>query len=347
MRSLHSLTAGVKPRGTDRLILLLARMVFALLGVFALPALVITVAIMFGIWLIRADADLALLCCEKFGRSPASLRSQVVWITGASGGIGEWLSFKLAEIGARLVISGTNVEKLHAVRDRCLELGKQSGCELLVLPFDLADLSCHADQIKAVVEHFGRVDVLINNAGKCIVGDFEDYDIGEDKALFDINVFAHVSLTRLVLAHAKEAQRKLHVAVTSSMSGVQGSRVAPVYAATKHAIEGYFESLMVQGKVTGQVDVTVLCLGPVLTPMTQNVQEKSGEKLPEKVPGVLKPKRCAELVCVAIANKLEAVWICENPILVLFYCNQYLPAIFRRYIIERVPWNRVKLERNA
>lgn len=322
-------------------------MVFVLFGVFVLPAMVIAAVIMVGIWLIRADADLTLLCCEKFGRSPASLRSQVVWITGASGGIGEWMSFKLAELGVRLVISGTNAEKLHAVRDTCLELGKHRGCELLVLPFDLADLSCHADQVKAVVERFGRVDVLINNAGKCIVGDFEDYNIGEDKALFDINVFGHVSLTRLVLAHAKETQRKLHIAVTSSMSGVQGSRVAPVYAATKHAIEGYFESLMVQGKVTGQVDVTILCLGPVLTSMTLNVQETSGNKLPEKLPGVLKPKRCAELMCVAIANKLEVVWICANPILVLFYCNQYLPAIFRRYIIGRVPWNRAKLEKDA
>uniref|UniRef100_G3MRL4 Dehydrogenase/reductase SDR family member 7 n=1 Tax=Amblyomma maculatum TaxID=34609 RepID=G3MRL4_AMBMU len=312
----------------------------ALLDVFALSALFVAVIVMLGIWLIRADADLTLLFCEKFGRSPVLLRSQVVWITGASGGIGEWLSFKLAELGARIVISGTNVEKLNAVRDKCLELGKRSGCEVLVLPFDLADFSCHTDQVKAVMEHFGRVDVLINNAGKCIVGDFEDYDVDEDKALFDVNVFSHVSLTRLVLAHAKEEQRKLHVAIASSMSGVQGSRVAPVYAATKHALEGYFGSLMVQGKVTGQVDVTVLCLGPVLTPMTQTVQQESGEKLPEKVLGVLKPKRCAELMCVAIANKLETVWICENPLLVLFYWNQYLPTIFRRYIIARIPWNR-------
>ncbi|KAK8788498.1 dehydrogenase/reductase SDR family member 7-like [Amblyomma americanum] len=317
-------------------------MFFELCGGFLL---LIAAAIMLGMWLMRADADLALLACEKFGRSPASLRSQVIWITGASGGIGEWLSFKLAKVGANLVISGTNVEKLHAVGDRCLELGKQSGCELLVLPFDLADVSCHADQVKAVVERFGRVDVLINNAGKCIVGDFEDYSIDEDKAMFDVNVFGHVSLTRLVIAHAKQAQRNLHVVVTSSMSGVQGSRVAPVYAAAKHAVEGYFESLMVQGKVTGEVDVTVLCLGPVLTSMTTNVQEGSGDQLPEKVPGVLKPERCAELTCAAIANKLEVVWICENPLLVLFYLNQYLPIIYRRYIVVRLPWNRVKLER--
>ncbi|XP_075541559.1 dehydrogenase/reductase SDR family member 7-like isoform X2 [Dermacentor variabilis] len=246
------------------------------------------------VWLTCADADFALLFCEKFGRSP--------------------------------------------------ELGKR--CDVLMLPFDLADTSCHADQVKKVLQCYGAVDVLVNNAGMCTLMDFEDSTIDEDKAMFQVNVFGHVSLTRLVLRNAKEAGRQVHVVVTSSMSGVQGSRVAPVYAATKHAIQGYFESLMVQGQVTGLTDVTIVCPGPVLTPMMSSIQQSISDEQLQKVPGVMLPERCAELMSVAIANKLQTVWICENPVLVLFYCNQYLPSIFQRYIVAWLPWNKAPVHKN-
>lgn len=182
----------------------------------AATALIVLIAV----WLKRADADLTLLFCEKFGVSPASLQGRVIWITGASSGIGEWLSYKLAEVGAKLVISGTNQQRLQAVHDRCLDLNKH--CKVLVLPFDLADISCHAGQFEKVLDCYGRVDVLVNNAGVCIMKDFEDSTIEEDRATFEINVFGHVSLTRLVLVEAREAGRKVHIVATSSMSGTQG-----------------------------------------------------------------------------------------------------------------------------
>ncbi|XP_037566497.1 dehydrogenase/reductase SDR family member 7 [Dermacentor silvarum] len=310
---------------------------------FTVFLLVAAATVLLAVWLTRADADFTLLFCEKFGRSAASLQGKVVWITGASSGIGEWLSFKLAEAGAKLVISGTNQQRLQAVHGRCLELGKR--CDVLMLPFDLADISCHADQVKKVLQCYGAVDVLVNNAGTCTLKDFEDYAIEEDKSMFEVNVFGHVSLTRLVLRNAKEAGRQVHIVVTSSMSGAQGSRVAPVYAATKHAIQGYFESLMVQGQVNGLTDVTIVCPGPVLTPMTESAQQSISDEPTRKVPGVLLPERCAELMSVAIANKLQTVWICENPVLVLFYCNQYLPSIFQRYIVAQLPWNKVQVHK--
>lgn len=60
-----------------------------------------------------------------------------------------------------------------------------------------------------------------------------------------------------------------------------------------------------------------------------------------KLPGMLLPERCAEMMCVAIANKFNTVWICANPVLVFFYWNQYMPGIFQRYIVSRIPWNKV------
>lgn len=305
----------------------------------SMPLLAVCAAIaLLALWLIRADADLTLLFCEKFGVSPASLQGKVVWITGASSGIGEWLSYKLAKVGAKLVISGTHQERLQAVHDRCLELNNH--CKVLVLPFNLADISCHADQFKKVLDFYGTVDVLVNNAGICTLKNFEDCTVEEDKAIFEVNVFGHMSLTRLVLVNAKEAGRKVHIVATSSMGGTQGVHLAPAYAATKHAIQGYLESLMVQGQVTGLIDVTIVCPGPVMTPMIINAHESISDEPAVKVVGVLLPERCAELMSVAIANKLNTVWICENPLLMLFYWNQYMPGIYQRYVVSQIPWNK-------
>lgn len=310
---------------------------------FTLSVLLAVFIMVLWVWLFRADADLTLLFVEKFGNCPGMLEGRVVWITGASGGIGEWLSYKLAAAGARLVLSGTNEEKLAEVQEQCLALGN-SYTKVLVLPFDLTDISCHSDKLNTVVKHFGTVDVLVNNAGKCIFGDFDRYNIEEDRVLFDVNVFGPVSLTRHVLARARTAKQRVHIVATSSISGLQGTRVAPVYSATKHALQGYFESLMVQAKVTGMTDVTILCPGPVLTPLVQRAHDpRDDAPAIEKTPGILMPERCAQLMAVAIANKLGTVWICENPLLALFYLNQYMPDIFQRYIIARIPWNMTEM----
>lgn len=306
---------------------------------FTLSVLLGVFIVVLGVWLFRADADLTLLLVEKFGNCPGMLEDRVVWITGASGGIGEWLSYTLAAAGAKLVLSGTDEGKLAEVQEKCLALGN-GHTKVLLLPFDLTDIYCHSDKVNTVVKHFGTVDVLVNNAGKCIFGDFDYYNIEEDRALFDVNVFGPVSLTRHVLARARQAKQRVHIVATTSMSGLQGTRVAPVYSATKHAVQGYFESLMVQGKVTGMTDVTILCPGPVLTPLVQRAHDPSDDAPAiVKTPGLLLPQRCAQLMAVAIANKLGTVWICENPLLALFYLNQYMPGIFQRYIIAKIPWN--------
>lgn len=99
---------------------------------------------------------------------------------------------------------------------------------------------------------------------------------------------------------------------------------------------------MVQGQVTGLIDVTILCLGPIMTPMVKKaMQDFMSKKETIKLPGMLLPERCAEMMCVAIANKFNTVWICANPVLVFFYWNQYMPGIFQRYIVSRIPWNKV------
>uniref|UniRef100_A0A6M2DAG1 Putative secreted protein ovary overexpressed n=1 Tax=Rhipicephalus microplus TaxID=6941 RepID=A0A6M2DAG1_RHIMP len=97
-------------------------------------------------WLKIADADLTLLFRSKFGRSIATLKGKVIWITGASSGIGEYLAYELAKVGSCLVLSGTNLDNLEHVKNHCLEFGKGKGTEVLVLPFSICDFSSHSEQ---------------------------------------------------------------------------------------------------------------------------------------------------------------------------------------------------------
>ncbi|HLK96427.1 MAG TPA: SDR family NAD(P)-dependent oxidoreductase, partial [Hymenobacter sp.] len=88
-----------------------------------------------------------------------SFAQQVVWITGASAGIGEALALAFARQGARLVVSARNAAALERVRAAC------APAEVLVVPLDLADMASHAAAVERVLAHFGRLDVLVNNAG--------------------------------------------------------------------------------------------------------------------------------------------------------------------------------------
>ncbi|XP_069321117.1 dehydrogenase/reductase SDR family member 7 isoform X2 [Eulemur rufifrons] len=106
---------------------------------------------------LRADGDLTLLWAEWQGRRPEwELTDMVVWVTGASSGIGEELAFQLSKLGVSLVLSARRVPELERVKRRCLENGNLKEKDILVLPLDLTDRSSHEAATKTVLQEFGR-----------------------------------------------------------------------------------------------------------------------------------------------------------------------------------------------
>ncbi|KAL1440405.1 hypothetical protein MTO96_009447 [Rhipicephalus appendiculatus] len=284
-------------------------------------------------WLKIADADLTLLFKSKFGRSIATLKGKVIWITGASSGIGEYLAYELAKVGSCLVLSGTNLENLEHVKNHCLEFGKEKGTEVLVLPFSICDFSSHSEQLRKVLDHFGKLDILVNNAGRSQRASFEEIPVEIDKEMFDCNVFGAISLTRVVVKYFKEKNVLGHVVVTSSTAGKLAT-----YTGSKHALQGYFECLRLEGVLLGGLDVTIACPGPVFS----RIRERAFTATPGKLYNMkdtpksrlMPTERCARLMAVAIANKMDEVWISENPILLTMYLAQYAPSIFRNYVMK-------------
>ncbi|KAI7690583.1 hypothetical protein SSS_02690 [Sarcoptes scabiei] len=179
------------------------------------------------IWFSQSDRDLEVAFAERFGFSIEKFKDKVIWITGASSGIGEHLAYTLAPVGAKLIISGTDENKMSKVAQRCTALSK---CDnVLVLPFNISNTSCHEEMFQKVLKRFKKLDILINNAGRSQRASFLEIDLQVDKDLFDVNVFGLINLTRIVLKYFLESNIDGQIGVTSSTAGLLGEfRIQPL-----------------------------------------------------------------------------------------------------------------------
>lgn len=283
----------------------------------------------------KFDSDITLHFYDRYGNARGILAGKVVWITGASSGIGEYLAYELASHGTRLVLSGTNQKRLEKVKAVCQEKGLSEN-DILVLAFNIYDFDIHERCVQTVLEKFHKIDILVNNAGRSQRANFQDIDIEVDKRMFDVNVFGTLNLTRKVLP--RFLKRGVgHFVVTSSCAGKMGLSASASYTGSKHALHGYFESLRTEMNQKN-ISVTMVCPGPVFSNFLENAFTATpGETLgaqPDPADKRMPTDRCAQLMAVAIAYKLDEVWICMQPCLTLFYLAQYTPTFFRKVIME-------------
>ncbi|KAI1286332.1 Dehydrogenase/reductase SDR family member 7 [Halotydeus destructor] len=287
----------------------------------------------------KLDCDITLWLYEKFGKRASQLNQKVVWIVGASSGIGEHLAYELATAGSKLVLSGTRRARLDQVKQSCLQLnGRLKDQDILVIDFDVKDFDRHEERFNQVIAHFGQLDILVNNAGRTQRANFEETDLAVDKDMFDTNVFGLVKLTRFAVKHWYSHDKKGQIVVTSSTAGKVGVPFSCTYTATKHALHGYFEGLRTESHHRG-IRVTMICPGPVFSEI---LGRSYTDQLDKKFDGVhdksskrQDTKRCAYLMAVSIVNQLDESWIAIQPVLTSHYLYQYMPS-FARFIIPRL-----------
>lgn len=183
---------------------------------------------------------------------------QVVWITGASSGIGEALAYAFARAGAQLVLSARRADALEAVRARCERPEAH-----LVLPFDITKVDEHTGHVDQVLRRFGQVDLLINNAGVSQRSLVKDTALHVDRLLFETDYFGPVALVKAVLPHMLTRGRG-HLAVVSSVAGLVATPMRSSYSAAKAAIIAFHDALRAELAGTG-LKVSVLCPGFVAT----------------------------------------------------------------------------------
>eukprot|EP00262_Sarcandra_glabra_P022511 TRINITY_DN9997_c0_g1_i2.p1 TRINITY_DN9997_c0_g1~~TRINITY_DN9997_c0_g1_i2.p1 ORF type:complete len:329 (-),score=61.07 TRINITY_DN9997_c0_g1_i2:197-1183(-) len=283
-----------------------------------------------------ADGDFTLLLKGHAKRE--EVEDKVVWITGASRGIGKVLAKQFASLGARLIISARNEAELERVKTELV--GKHAPGDVKVLPLDLASGEDSLREAVQKAESFfpgAGVDYMVHNAAyerpKTTALDVTEEGL---QATFNVNVLGTLTLTRL-LAPSMLRRGKGHFVVMSSAAGKTPAPGQAVYSASKYALNGYFHTLRSELYQKG-IKVTVVCPGPIAT---SNGSGASSSEQGDSSGKRVSSERCAELTIIAATHGLKEVWISNQPVLAVMYLVQYMPAI-GYWLMDKIGGNRVE-----
>lgn len=205
------------------------------------------------------------------GRNSVNMdfRNKLVWITGASSGIGEHLAYAFSKAGARLILSSRNEKELARVREGCAR-----EAEVHIVPMDVASLGTIPAIAEEVLQKFGPIDILVNNAGISQRDLALQTSLSVDQRIMDVNYFGTLAITKAV-APAMQARKSGQIVVMSSVLGKMGVPYRSAYAASKHAIHGFFDSLRAE-LYPDNITVTLICPGYVFTNVTANALKGDG-----------------------------------------------------------------------
>lgn len=252
-----------------------------------------------------------------------------IWITGASSGIGEALALAFAEQGAHLILSSRKESELHRVAALATEAGAGSA---LVQPLDLAQHAYIPAAVERVLKQVGKIDVLINNGGISQRALALETALEVDKKLMDINYFGTIALTKAVLP-AMLTHQLGHIATITSLTGKFGTPYRSSYAASKHALHGFFDSLRAELGHT-PIKVTLLCPGFIKTNVSINALTGDGSQLgvmdDAQAKGMLPEVLAQKILRTLEAGKEEAYFGGKEVFGV--YLKRFFPAYFSKML---------------
>ena len=227
---------------------------------------------------------------------------QVVWITGASSGIGAAMARSLAAQGAQLILSGRNEAALADIASRC--------AKAMVLPFEATDYAAAARAAEAAWNWQGRVDVLVNNAGISQRSLAVDTAFPVYERIVAVDLLAPIALTQALLPHMA-ARKSGRLVMISSVAGKVGSPMRTAYSAAKFGLFGYSDALRAEVAGLG-IKVQVIAPGSIRTNVSRNALAADGQKRgvsDKAIENGLDPDA-------AVARMLEAIAADEREIIV-------------------------------
>mgnify|MGYP001053394938 FL=1 len=253
-----------------------------------------------------------------------SFSDKTIWVTGASSGIGKALAIELAKQGAQLILSSRKKQDLELVKNACKNSNK-----VKVIPLDLEDFTNLKPVTKEAIAAFGKIDILVNNGGISQRSLLIDTDIQVDKRIMDINYLGNVALAKALLPHFI-ANKSGQFVITTSIVGKIGTPLRSSYAASKHALHGFYDSLRAE-HFNDNIAVTLVCPGFVNTNISKNALTGDGSpqnKMDNATANGIKPDRFAKLMTKAIKDKKEEVYISGAIEKLGVYVKRWMPKIF-------------------
>jgi len=251
---------------------------------------------------------------------------KVVWLTGASSGIGESLVYEFVRRGARVIASSNDQNGLDRVKDACNSKSFIVNC----VPFDLSDTSGIAKIVDQQISIFGKIDFLINIGGISQRARIDETPLWLDRKIFEINYFGTIAFTKAVLPHMIR-QKSGHILATSSISGRFGFPLRSAYSASKQALHGFFETLYLENK-SSNIKTSIIIPGRVNTSISihaLNAEGKEHGQLDEGLAKGLSPDKAAKIIIRGIKRDKREILVGRSELLLL-HIRRYLPWLFFR-----------------
>jgi dehydrogenase/reductase SDR family member 7B len=250
-----------------------------------------------------------------------------IWITGASSGIGESLAIEAAKRGAHLILSARNEAELHRVAGLC-----QGAASVTIEPLDLSKHSEIPQIVQKVLKNVGKIDILINNGGISQRSLASETALEVDQQIMNVNYLGTVAMTKAVLPSMRLHQLG-QIATVSSLMGKFGAPMRSSYAASKHALHGFFESLRAE-LGDEPIKITMICPGFVRTNISINALTADGKKqgtMDDEAEKGMSPSDCARGILKGIEKGKAELLLGGREVLGV-YLHRFFPNYLRKIL---------------
>lgn len=255
------------------------------------------------------------------------MKNKIVWITGASSGIGEALCYKLNQLGAKLIISSRSTEGLYQVKSRC----RVNPLDVHVLPLNLENTPSLNAAAESALKIYGRIDIIIHSGGVSQRSLAIDTNLDVAQKIMNINFWGTVALSQAILPSMISKQSG-HIVIISSLVGKFGTKFRSAYSASKHALHGYFDSL--RSEIDPEIKISIICPGFIKTSVTLNALTADGSKqnsMDDAQANGMPADECAAQIIKAIRSGKKEVYIGGKEKYGVLI-KRFLPGLFSKIV---------------
>ena len=253
--------------------------------------------------------------------------SKTIWVTGASSGIGEALVYALSRAGAKLIISARRAAELERVKASCAHPE-----HIYILPIDLASSDSVNKALEDCFRQYSRVDMLFNNGGISQRAEALEMDIDVVRKIMEIDFFSNITLSKAVAMRMKE-QGGGHLIITSSLMGKWGFFLRSGYAAAKHALHGYYDSMRMEVEQYN-IQITLLTPGFIASDISKHALNDRGiatGEMDNNQASGMSTTQCAEAILRGVAAGKKEFGIGGKELLGL-KLRRFIPGLFEKIL---------------
>lgn len=260
----------------------------------------------------------------------SEMKNPVAWITGASSGIGEEIAKQLAQKGYRLILSARNAAKLEELKSNL------PFAELhIVCPLDLGATQQIQSLVDQTLAEVKKIDYIFNCGGISQRAEAGETSIEVDRQIMEVNYFGTVALTKALLPYLRK-QQSGHIVIISSIAGKFGFYLRSAYSASKHALHGFFESLLLE-EAKNNIHVTIACPGKINTPISMSALDKNGKPhgvMDHNQATGMPVEECVSILLKAVQQKKKEILIGNKEIKAVTL-KRFLPNLFWKIIAKQ------------